>query len=200
MVWTLADGKQAHNVMHGRYVGTYPGSVALADTLLTAFKSALTSSGLTTYIASTNSLSAVWLRDINSAGNSYQVSTGAAQAGTAAGQSLPNEMAICLTSRTSGAGPGKRGRIYIPGASIDALAAGNIILAAAVTNATAFGTTIRSNINANGLTMCLALPARNSYTGKTGTVHPPRAAQTLDITQVLCRDNHWDNQRRRGLR
>jgi hypothetical protein len=52
----------------------------------------------------------------------------------------------------------------------------------------------------NGLTLALGLPARSAYTGTTGTPHPARVAATLPVTSLLVRDNHWDSQRRRGLK
>lgn len=201
LVWQLMDQKTAHNVLHARYPGTFPGSVAMANTLLASISANLTSSGLTLSLNPFTNLNMVWLRDINTAGQPFILSDPVDHFGTAGGTALPDEASVCLTLRTSMAGPGHRGRFYVPGFASDAMGSGNTIAAPTVTSAGTWGTAVRTSINAQGVTHVLALPERAGYTSiRTGRVHPPRPAGTQDITRVECRDNHWDTQRRRGLK
>lgn len=197
----LPDGKVAHNVLHGRYGGTFQGTPAMANALKTAFAGNFTSSGLAPLISSNVMLNAVALRDLNALNTLYIMSTSAAQAiGSSASQPLPLEVSAALTCRTAISGPGGRGRIYLTGFTTDGLATGNVMSGALFTAMGAWGNLVASTLSAQSLTHCLALPSRIQYTGSTGRIHPARPAQTADVLQTICRDNHWDSQRRRGLK
>jgi hypothetical protein len=127
-------------------------------------------------------------------------STGAGAPGTSAGTELPNEVALVMTLRTGGIGPQNRGRLYIPGWATNALGAGNVVAAGAVTAAGGYQNVINQGLVAGGLSWGLMQPARQAYTGSTGTQHPARTARIVALTVALIRDNHWDSQRRRGLK
>lgn len=198
--WGTQGGKGAVNVCHARYTGSFPGTVAMADAIRTSIGSSLTSSNLLTFMNTNSSFFAVDLRDLSQANQPVVSGTAAATIGTSTGTAMPDEVAACLTLRTAKSGISNRGRIYIPNLASNALAAGNVIAAACVTALGTFGTAIRTAINNQGVFMVIAQPARNQYVGSTGTVHPARSAQTTDVTQVILRDNHFDSQRRRGLR
>ena len=198
--WGQEDAVFAHTVLYGRYAGPFGGTVAQANNIMTALTTGGTWTAFAAFLASTSFISGVTIRDVNTAGNVAISSTNAGVPGTSASPALPNEVAAVVTFRTSRAGPGHRGRMYIPGFATNALGAGNVIAAAAVTAVQNWANVIPSAFIASGYTHVLGLPARASYTGATGTVHPARAATTEDVTQRLVRDNHWDTQRRRGLR
>lgn len=198
--WTLDGNRTAHNVLHARFPGTYPGTITLANSIQSAVNSALSSSALLAQLANTTSFAGVSLRDKSNLNQPYVDSSGAAVSGTAAGPALPHEVAAVLTERTAIVGPGGRGRIYMVGFTQVAAVAGNVISPALVAALTAFGPALRSGINGTGVTMCLMLPSRVAYTGSTGTTHPARAPGTQDVISVVNRDNHWDSQRRRGLK
>ena len=200
LVWELDDGKTAHNILSARYPGVYPGTVAMANTLLAAFGAALTSSTLEIFLNPATNLHLVMLRDLGVLNAAFVESASTAHRGTAAGIALPDENAVTVTLRTARAGPGHRGRFYIPGLNSAAVGGSNTIDPGCVTAASAFGEAVRSAINAQGIFQVLALPHRIGYTGSTGRVHPERLATTEDVTLAECRDNHWDTQRRRGLR
>jgi hypothetical protein len=120
--------------------------------------------------------------------------------GTAAGVALPTEVALVITKRTAATGRANRGRIYVPGWAASAVAADNTAIAAVVTDLQAWANTIQNAFNASGYQMVIAQPARNSYIGETGTVHPARPAGSVTVSSLQVRDGHFDSQRRRGLK
>jgi hypothetical protein len=138
--------------------------------------------------------------DIRQANLPLVSSTGAATAGTSSGTAMPSEVSIAVTLRTNRTGPGGRGRFYIPGWSNTALGAGDVVAPAAITAINNWLGNLGTAYAGAGLTQGLVLPARQAYTGSTGTSHPARTAQMLPVTGITVRDNHWDSQRRRGLK
>jgi hypothetical protein len=109
-------------------------------------------------------------------------------------------MAAVLTLRTAFAGRSARGRIYSMGYSVAITAPGNVIAPSGVAGLAGWGANIQPVFAANGLTFCLGLPHRLAYVSAAGTPHAERLATTLDVTSTVVRDNHWDSQRRRGLK
>lgn len=198
--WTQESGKPAHNILYGRYSGAFSGTVAQANAIFAALSAGSAWVGIQGSINVNTSFAGVGIRDVNSP-NAVEIdSTTAAVPGTQTGLSLPNEVAIVVSLRTAFSGRANRGRMYLPGWGIGALSAGNLILAALVTNLNVWAATIGPALAAQGYTWVLGQPARQAYIGTTGTSHPARPAQSTPITQALVRDNHWDSQRRRGLK
>jgi hypothetical protein len=154
-----------------------------------------------THIASTVSLLRVELQDIRQAQQAIVASTGASVPGTAAGAEMPDEVALAVTLRAAGIGPSNRGRIYFLGFDTAEMAPGNVASPALITalgNLMNFA--IPAMFSAGGLSQGIINPARQAYTGATGTAHPARAAVIKPVASQLVRDNHWDSQRRRGLK
>jgi len=199
--WRLEDAKLAHNVMYMSVPAGFVPTVTVANSIFGVLTTAYNTSLLQTFHPATTFMHAISLRDMRVIDQPYITSTSSESFGTSPSPSLPDEVAVALTFRTNIVGPGGRGRVYIPGYATNALGAGNVVAAAAVTATNAFGQNFQSACQAGGGTFSLGLPARAEYTSsKTGTLHPARAARTEPITTVLCRDNHWDSQRRRGLK
>lgn len=199
-VWTLADGKQARNII-GMSVGAgFTPTPTIAESMRAALVAGTNWSTLAGFLAPTVGLARVELLDIRTPNNTVVSSTGASSPGTSAGTALPSETAAVITLRTGKTGPGFRGRLYIPGWATNAIGAGDVIAAGAVTAVNLFCTNISNAITAGSGGWVLLQPARQAYVGSTGTSHPARAAQTTPITSSSCRDNHWDSQRRRGLK
>lgn len=200
--WTLGDGKTAHNICYGAYTG----SPALSVTQANSGMSFLTSGGVWTALAAfihpTCLLASVTLLDVRSNTGTEITSTLPAVPGTSTGTALPDEVAANITLRTANRGPSGRGRVYIPGWATNALGAGNVIAAGAVTALNNWASSILPGAIATAVgPMQLGLPARQAYTSPiTGRNFPARAATTVPITSLVVRDNHWDSQRRRGLR
>lgn len=198
--WNLMDGKVAHNVMYGQVGGGFVPTAVIAENLRTAIAGAGTWTALAAYLAPTTSLAGVDLLDVRSSGNAIVSSTGAALPGTSASGAMPDEVCACLTLRTAKTGQSNRGRLFIPGFASNAMGAGGIILAATVTALSNFGAALPGLFLGQSITLSIGNPARNAYvSAKTGRSFGPRAAGLVPVTSVLCRDNHWDTQRRRGL-
>jgi hypothetical protein len=198
--WTLSDGKLGHNVLYGRYAGGFHGTQAEANSLLTALAGSSQFSAVRAFMASSSTLSAISIRDVNVVNAPIISSTSAGAPGSGAGAALPNEVAAVITERTASTGRANRGRIYVPNWSVDALGTGNVILAATVTALAAWGGTFISAFATQGYTLVIGQRARAAYIGATGTSHPARPAQSQAVTSLEVRDNHWDSQRRRGLK
>lgn len=201
LIWGLTRGGFGRNVLYGRYVGVYDLVSADATAALTALTSGATWTALAAHLAPTASLAGLTLRNVAVANQPIVHAGGGSAPGASSGTALPDEMAACITFRTAEAGPQGRGRMYVPGWATTALGTGGVIAAPAVAALEAWAdTNIPAAFSALTATHCLGLPARAAYTGATGTQHPARAAKTLDVTSREVRDNHWDSQRRRGLR
>lgn len=201
IVFTLTDGKTARMILCGRAAPAFAPTPTIAEAIRAALVAGATWTALNAHLSPTGALARVDLQDIRSAGQPVVSSTGAAVVGASTGVALPDETAACLTFRTALVGAGHRGRAYFPNWATTALATGNVIASAAFNALANWGqSNIASAMTAGGLVHALALPARAAYTGSTGTSHPARAAHVENVTFVTVRDNHWDSQRRRGLK
>lgn len=198
--WNQDDGKIANNVLYGRYTGAFALTVANADSILTGLTTGANWTALAARLSTATRLAKVSFRDVNTPNQPLISSVGTGALGTDATGTLPNEIAFVLTLRTAFTGPQNRGRIYIPGWGLSAMAGGNTVSSAAQTAAQNWGSTIAGVLNGVGLLFSIGHPARQAYTGSTGTQHPARVAGTVPVTTIVARDNHWDTQRRRGLK
>lgn len=198
--WSLEDGKVAHNVLYGRYSGGFAGTVAQANAIFAGLSTGAPAAALLSAMHPSTSFAGVDIRDVNTPNNALIQSTSTAVPGTGTGANLPNEVAVVITLRTAFVGPGFRGRIYIPGFAASSGTAGNVIIGTTVSVINTWANTIPSVFSGQGYTFVLGQPARAQYTGSTGRVHPARTATSTPITSQLVKDNHWDTQRRRGLK
>lgn|SRR5262245_16619864 len=200
MNFILTNGKTGNVVLHGRYAGGFAGTSAQCQAILSALNTGAAWTAMAAFMPTTVFLGGVTIRDLNQANQPLIASSGGAQAGTSASTALPDEVAAVVTKRTSRTGRAFRGRAYVPGWASNAVATGAVIAPAVVTALGNWANTWAGALSAQGYTHVLGLPARAAYTGSTGAAHPARAATTQDVTSVVVRDNHWDTQRRRGLR
>jgi hypothetical protein len=198
--WTLTGGKSGANVFAGRYTGAFAGTVAQANAIMTAITTGAPAATLFGHFATTAGISSVTIRDLGVANSAIISSTTPGQPSTGVGNAMPNEVALVVTKRTAATGPANRGRIYIPGWVVGSVAADNTAIAAVVTDLQAWANTLQNAFNASGYQMTIAQPARAAYTGSTGTQHPARAANQVTVQSLQVRDNHFDSQRRRGLK
>lgn len=200
LIWTLPNAKTVYNVMHGSVAGGFSATSAVAEAIFTAIKASAGWTSLKANLSSGVSLVGVDLRDMRSANQPLVASTSGASAGTGAGVALPPGDALTVTLRTAGAGRGFRGRVYLPGFDSTAVAAGGVAAAGTVTNSTSFVTAVQTALSASGITLAIAQPARQQYTGKTGAVHSARGAGLQPVTSIVTRNNVFDHQRRRAGR
>lgn len=198
--WSLPNGKLAHNVWTGRYTGAFAGSAAQANAIFGALGTSASFAGLQPLLSTATGFSGVTIRDVNTPNQPLISSTNPGAGGSGAGVPLPSEMAVCVTLRTALAGRANRGRTYLPGFTVADVGAGEIISAALISAVNAWAATWISVLSASGYVLCVGQKARAAYTGSTGAVHPARAASSVPIVTAATRDNHWDSQRRRGLK
>jgi len=200
-IWVLPTGVAAYNVTHARYTPPFPGTTTMADNLSIALQNLFTSAALPQWFPTNTTLAGVDLRDINQANQPLiNRSTGAQVVGTSTSLPMPTEVAIALTLRTALTGQSNRGRIFIPGWAANAAAVGAVIAPLLMTDLATFANGLRGVYTGQGLTLVIAQPARNGYTSPTtGRVHPARSATSIDVANVVVRDNHFDTVRRRGL-
>lgn len=201
--WSLTDARVAHNILYGAHTGGGAPTGANAESIFNQITTGAVWTTLAGFLASTASITGVSILDVGSAQGIPVSSTGVAKPGTSASPALPDETAIVYTLRTAKSGPSGRGRAYIPGFATNALGTGGVVNAATVTAVgnwmgSAVGPAISSVVGP----WSLGLPHRLAYTSPvTGREFPERPAQTVPVTAASgVRDNHWDSQRRRGLR
>lgn len=200
LLWLQEDGRTAFNVLFGRSPGVPAPTVAQANGIQTALGTGAAWTALAAFLATSTNLVQVQIKSVHTASQTAVISTNTGSPGTSASPAYPNEVSACITKRTALTGQANRGRMYIPGFATNAGAAGNVISAACVTALTNWGNTIGTALSGQGYTHVIGQQARAAYTGTTGTPHAARPAGSVDVTQMVMRDNHWDTQRRRGLR
>lgn len=170
---------------------------AMANAVFDSVK-ALWSTNLAPHCPITTSFFAVGLRDINTAGNAQVFSNTAAVVGSAAvAEALPRQIAACLTVRTARAGKMFRGRMYWGGFAESANGADNHIATAAKTALDAFASGFLTAANVSGLTFGVA-HRPTAFDENTGLPISPGLGFITPASQVQCRDNVWDSQRRRA--
>lgn len=199
--WVLDGGRSARNVLYGRYTGAFAGTPAQALAISNALSTGAAFTALRAVLASTTAFWGVSIRDVNTKFQPEIVPTFSGINGTGTGAALPNEVAACVTVRTALAGKQNRGRVFLPGFESGQLAAGNIIGPAAVTAINNWAATWTSAFAASGYTFVIGQKHRVAYTSpKTGVDYPDRPANSVQVVSAVLRDNHWDSQRRRGLK
>lgn len=190
LIWAQGGQLYALNVLGVVNAGSVAITQALTNTIGTAIKSALTSSGQGAMLHTTITLANIGLRDVRTANTAEFLDTGGAVAGTLAGDLLPPQIAFCITLRTAQAGRSFRGRVYLPGYAEAANDATGTISTTA--NSVAFVTAIQSALVASSLNLgVLSRPAPDAA--------PPRAGFVTPVTSIVARDSVWDTQRRRAI-
>lgn len=198
LVWNIEPSKQVKNVLHGVVAG---GFVATATVAQAVYAAIIASGAWTAYKAYVNagcSLQGVNLRDLRSANNPLVMSTGAATAGTGAGLALPAGVSAVVKLSTAAAGRSNRGRVYLPGLDSGVLNTNTgQFLAAFQTAANNFLAEVQTALAGQSITLALANPARQGYTGRKGAVHAARGANMVTITSMAMRNLQPYSQRRR---
>lgn len=208
LLWSI-NGQLAINVLGASHVGTVTFNQALADALGSSIKAAYTAN-LAPHQAAAASLVFVGIRSLSSPNLQEWRDTGAAAGGTAVGDPLPAEVALCITLRTGQSGKSFRGRCFLPGFAESTNDTNGLISTAASTAAVAFITAVRSSLTANNLTMAvLTRPAYEQIVERTTLVpgqepivdrishQTAKAGAFTNVTSVESRTPRWEAQRRR---
>lgn len=194
LIWAISGTPWAVNVLACRAPTNVQITQALANTLGTAIKGRLASSGHGANIHTTVSLLNVGIRDVRSANLPEFMDSGAAVAGTGTGITLPLQTAFVITLRTALAGPRFRGRVYLGGFAAAANAGSGSAITGVGTAGVAFVTGIQTDMTTSGLTLAvMSKPVFNAD----GSV--ARAGVVNNVTLIQARDSVWDTQRRRQI-
>lgn len=201
IVWQLTDGKVARCVLAMRVAAGFTPTPTLAEQA----RAAITAGGVWTafaaFLSTGTSLTGVQLRDRRLIDQPLVASTGTATPGTSPSPALPSEVALVTTLRTAKTGQGNRGRMFQPGWATNALGTGDVVAVAAVNAYQAWVDNIAAAMSGIGGQWGLRQPHRVPYTSpRTGAQIPERIADCPIVNAVSVRDNHWDSQRRRGLK
>jgi hypothetical protein len=190
LIWSVGGVPSAVNVLGVVNGANVAINQALANTLGTAIKSAMTSTGIVGAIHTSVSLSSVGIRDIRTPNQPEYVDTGAAVVGTGTGDLLPLQTALCITLRTALAGRSYRGRVYLFGYAESVNDANGRIVSSATS--VSFVTAIKSALASSSLDLgIISRPAP--------TLPIPRAGGVTAVTSIVARDTIWDTQRRRAV-
>lgn len=199
LVWNLASGKQVKNVLHGQVAPGFNATAAVAQAVYAAIIASAAWTAWKPFVNSNASFAAVNLRDLRTANMPVVTSTGAATPGTGAATALPPGASLVVSQRTASAGRGFRGRCYLPGLDSAGLtAATGAATAGAQTAAANFLTAVQTALTASGITLSIANPARQAYTGRKGRAIPARAAGIVNVTSIVVRLAALTSQRRRS--
>lgn len=188
LIWGLGGQLYALNVL-GVVANAVPITQALTNTIGSSIKTSFTSSGLGASVHTTVTLVNVGLRDIRTANTAEFLDTGAAVAGTLAGDLLPPQIAYCITLRTAQAGRSYRGRVYLCGFGEGVNSSAGVMTGG---GAVPFVTAIQTALVANGMNLgVLARPQAAPLAPRAGFITP--------VTAIVARDNVFDTQRRRAI-
>jgi hypothetical protein len=198
--WLTAIGRQAFNVLHASVGGGFAPTTAIANAIHAGLATGGDWLALAAFLDDDATFTGVSLLDMRTANNSFVTSTSGGSPGLSSASPMSPATAIVVTERTARAGPGFRGRFYVPGWTEDAQTQAATVDPAAITALATWAGDVISTLAGQGMTLAIAQPARAAYTGSTGAVHAARAATTVTVTQCIVRNAFWDTQRRRGGR
>lgn len=203
--WTLANLKVAYNVMHASYLTPPTFTQAQLNSMFDSIKGLYDSTGIDDDQDTQTFLTKLGLRDMRESptpgsGFAEVVSnTGSVHGSATGGEPMPAQIALVVSLKTNLSRQANRGRVYIPGWNSGANEATGKAKDTVLVNAVEWITAIQTVLNANGLKLCIAQPARAAYTSdRSGVSYPARPAGHQDVTQIVCLDKVWDTQRLRA--
>jgi hypothetical protein len=181
----------------------------LTNTIAAAIKSAYTTrlAGLQTV---NSNLTRVGLKDIRNVDLPEFRDLAAGVPGSATGDPLPAQVALCITTRTAKVGRSNRGRVYLPGFSEGQNDVNGAANSAVATAGAGFINDIGAALRGSGLDLGVVSRPSERYTIVKTTFHADgtSTAETLSnvqartggvnvVTVVESRDAKWETQRRR---
>jgi hypothetical protein len=203
LFWDLPNGKRAYNVLHASYVSGMPFTQTVVNNLFGGITAGFASSALAPFLEERTKLVAVGCRDLNVSGQGFGFTevvsnTAGVQGSDSSGNSLPPQVALVVSLKSLYARQANRGRVYLGGFSAFAADADGRAKDTLKTAATAFIQSVASALDAQGLDLCIAHPARAAYTGRTGVQYPARNAGFVSVTAIGVQNNVFDTQRLRA--
>jgi hypothetical protein len=197
-------------VLHAQKSGGLVITQALANTVGAAIKAAWTSR-FGTLCPSGATLVRVGLRDLTTANQTEFLDTGGGVGGTAVAESLPAQVAACVTLRTAESGKSARGRAYFGGFTETENLAGGVMSGAVASAIVSFMTDVQAALTASTMTLAvLSRPAYAYVITKTWTFPAggtedevigrgtARTGRILPVTTIQSRNTAWETQRRRN--
>jgi len=191
-------GRDTNNIVFFRYPPASPPNQSRTNALATATATNF-SANLAPRMGAQTIFQGVNIRDVNTAGQIEFIGSTTPQAGTAVVESMPNNVALCVSLPTGTTGPGGRGRLYLGGWSEAENDATGQISSAASTAAFNFCATLNNDVAAAfGSPSNWVVARRNhpAYTIPAVNV-AAQAGQSNNVLNFLVRDTVWDSQRRR---
>lgn len=197
LLWTLANGRAATNVLHAIVAGETHTSLALANALFDEIAALAELTSYAGYLSADTNLTHVDVRDVRAEHLGLFESEGAPVPGTSGDSALPEEVAFVISLRTGLTGPAHRGRIYLTGIAANALDTAGHADAGFVAAALAFVQAVNGVFIANGLTLAVGHRGHASYTNRVGHTVEAEPAGSDPVLTIAARDNIFDSQRRR---
>jgi len=209
LLWTV-DANLAINVLNTSHAGTVPVNQALANSLGASIKTAFTNN-LALHYRSSAALQRIGVRDMSAPNQPEFLDTNPGVGGTGVGDSLPANVAMCITHRTAKSGKSFRGRTYLPAMIETVNGPGGTADPAAATAALAFFTAVGAAFVSAGLKFAIASRAADRETLTRTTFFDDGSQQVdvlsetkrkdaslTDVTSSSSRTGQWESQRRRG--
>lgn len=184
LVWSVGGSPTAVNVVGARTSVGALVNQGMADAVSGMWKTAFTSSTLAAHISTQVTLATVSVRSIATASQPEFVGAGAPVAGTAVGNLLPPQVALCVTLRTALAGRSYRGRFYQFGFPVGETTADGGASAAAVSASVAFINAAKDAMS--GASVPMAIISRKLNTSEL-------------VTLVMSRDSRFETIRKRAI-
>jgi hypothetical protein len=185
------------NILHFTWSTKPTFDAALAESIFSAAKNAMSTSNWTAFVHPTIFLKRVQVKDITAANLPWFLSTGPEIAGTGLLSALPEQVAVVVTSKTAKSGREWHGRSYLGGLDAGAQLDGRHHGPATGTAGVAFMETMRTTLAPLNVRLALGQRALQPGTSTSGAALPARVALAVEITGFAIQSNRFDTQRRR---
>lgn len=184
IIWFSGTGNAAVNVLHGiKKDPLQQIDQNFANDTRTKIITAWTAAAMRAQISTNYGIKDVGFRDLNEPNLPEFTGTGSVVLGTATGDLLPLQTALCCTLRTDRAGASYRGRYYQSG-YVEGFGAGGATTSAVQNALVAWITAVQGQMDAAGLTLAVA---------------SRKLGKARAVGGIIVRDAQWDTQRRRAV-
>jgi hypothetical protein len=193
---TSVNGRLTNVIEHGLIPAGQQVNVTLANAIATAMFT-LWNADLASHAPPTTTVTKAILRDLRQPSMAEVESTISSPVGTGTTDELPLQIAAVLTLRTAQAGKKFRGRSYWCGFDEGSNGPNGHMTTAMKASLDTFAAGYMGAFNQSGCTLGVA-HRPTLFDENTGLPVAPGLGFTTAVTQVVCRDDRWDSQRRRN--